>query len=190
MNKKRLLIAGGILSVPILALAWWLGSPLFFDSEVNEDFPVSASAEEPDVTSDDVTTSTEPVTAAETQSTEEVADDPASPIPLLSGDFEDVDSAHRGSGTATIYQLEDGSHVLRLEDFEVTNGPDLHVLLAPTNNPDSRDAIDGYIDLGSLKGNIGDQNYELPPDVDPAEFGSVVIYCEPFHVIFSTASLS
>ena len=48
----------------------------------------------------------------------------------------------------------------------------------------------GYVDLGSLKGNIGNQNYEIPADVDISDFGSVVIYCEPFHVLFASASLT
>jgi len=89
-----------------------------------------------------------------------------------------------GSGTATIYQLDDGSHVLRLEDFEVTNGPDLHVFLIPQDG-----SMDGSVDLGSLKGNIGDQNYELPVGVDITQFGSVMIYCVPFSVTFATAAL-
>ncbi len=112
------------------------------------------------------------------------------PIPLSMGTFTGADEFHQGKGLATIYRLEDGSHVLRLEDFEVTNGPDLHVLLVPSNNPVDRDDIEGYVDLGSLKGNIGNQNYGLPLDIDPDAFGSVVIYCQPFHVLFSAASLS
>ena len=101
----------------------------------------------------------------------------------------DADNFHQGSGTATIYELDDGSRVLRFEDFEVTNGPDLHVLLVPHGNPQTQDDITGYLDLGSLKGNIGDQNYELPDDLDLSQYGSVVIYCVPFHVLFSAASL-
>ena len=71
----------------------------------------------------------------------------------------------------------------------VTPGPDLHVLLVPAEDPASRDDVTGYVDLGSLKGNIGDQNYDIPTDVDIAEYGSVVIYCQPFHVLFSVATL-
>jgi hypothetical protein len=48
----------------------------------------------------------------------------------------------------------------------------------------------GYLDLGSLKGNIGNQNYEIPAGTDISEYQSVVIYCLPFHVIFSTATIS
>ena len=111
------------------------------------------------------------------------------PQVLVSGEFVDFDDFHQGSGTATVYELEDGSRVLRFEDFEVTNGPDLHVLLVPNEDPGGRDDVEGYFDLGSLKGNIGDQNYEIPDDVDLSEYGSVVIYCVPFHVLFSVATL-
>lgn len=117
---------------------------------------------------------------------------PASgPVELYSGMFRDADSFHKGSGDATIYRLEDGSRVLRFEDFSVTNGPDLHVLLVKNSNPENRgDVQEGYIDLGKLKGNKGNQNYEIPGDIDVDEYGSIVIYCEPFHVVFSVASLS
>lgn len=112
------------------------------------------------------------------------------PVALSSGQFEDFDDFHMGSGTATIYELADGSQVLRLEDFEVTNGPDLHVLLVPNSSPGGSDDLEGYIDLGQLKGNIGDQNYDIPAGMNIADYGSVVIYCQPFHVIFSVAALT
>ena len=84
-----------------------------------------------------------------------------------------------------------GGHLLRLEDFKVTNGPDLRVILSPAADPGSRDEVSasGYVELGKLKGNIGSQNYPIPDDVDVAAQGSVVIYCRPFHVIFSVATL-
>jgi hypothetical protein len=111
------------------------------------------------------------------------------PVVVLQGQFKDADSFHKGSGKATIYQLPDGSHVLRLEEFSVTNGPDLHVLLAGNPAPTGRDDLGEYLDLGSLKGNMGNQNYEIPADADLSQFESVVIYCIPFHVVFSTATL-
>lgn len=152
---------------------------------------MSAAAEIPeDMTAEEV--EAEMVEAAEQEpvAVEEAMPEESGPVQLASGQFTDFDSFHQGSGTGTIYQLEDGSHVARLEDFEVTNGPDLHVLLVPDGNPGGRDDVTGYVDLGPLKGNIGDQNYDVPADVDPAEYGSIVIYCQPFHVIFSVATLS
>ena len=47
-----------------------------------------------------------------------------------------------------------------------------------------------HVDLGKLKGNVASQNYEIPPDIEISEFGSIVIYCEPFHVLFASASLT
>ena len=112
-------------------------------------------------------------------------------LKLKSGNFRDTDSFHKGSGEATIYRGPDGSRVLRLENLNVTNGPDLHVILTPHQGPDSRSDVNvpGYVDLGKLKGNKGDQNYPIPDGVDIETQGSVIIYCKPFEVIFSVASL-
>jgi hypothetical protein len=189
VNKKTWLAIGAAAAIPVLALAWWLGSPLFIDNEVNEEFPMSSGALIPDdmtaeeVEAEMVKAADEPNTIAEDEMPE------TGPTALATGEFEDFDSLHRGSGTATIYRLEDGSQVLRLEGFEVTNGPDLHVLLVPEPDPSGRDDVVGYVDLGKIKGNIGDQNYDILPEIDIASYGSVVIYCEPFHVIFSVATI-
>lgn len=110
-------------------------------------------------------------------------------IAAAAGQFVDADAFHQGSGDATIYQ-QGGQSVLRLENFEVTNGPDLHVLLSTSPNPTSSGDIGEYIDLGQLKGNQGSQNYEIPADIDLSQYNSVVIYCMPFHVVFSTATLN
>ena len=190
MSKRTIVIGGLILAIPVLAIAWWLGSPLFLDTEVSEEFPMSAMAVVPEeMTQEEVEAEMEQAAEAEPVEVSETMPEQSGPVVVTTGEFEDFDSFHQGSGTATIYQLEDGSHVLRMENFEVTNGPDLHVLLVPDADPADRDAIAGYVDLGSLKGNIGDQNYEIPEDIDVSSFGSVVIYCQPFHVIFSIASL-
>ena len=116
---------------------------------------------------------------------------PAGPAILKTGSFQDADSFHKGSGQATIFRGPDGSHLLRLEDLQVSNGPDLHVILTPHQNPMNQSDVKtpGYIDLGKLKGNIGNQNYPIPDNVNIGSQGSVVIYCAPFHVIFSVASL-
>ena len=65
----------------------------------------------------------------------------------------------------------------------------MHVLLARDPVPSSRDDLGEYLDLGSLKGNVGNQNYEIPSGTDLSQFKSVVIYCVPFHVVFATATL-
>jgi hypothetical protein len=188
-NKRRLLIAAGVLAIPALALAWWLGSPLFLDTAVDETFPPpGASSPSPDGSETAVPSSQPP----DGTTRDTPGPSAAEPIQLLEGLFMDADAAHRGSGSATIFELEDGSRVLRFEEFEVTNGPDLHVLVVPTTGPIDRESLTavGYEDLGELKGNIGNQNYELPADLDLDGSWTVVIYCVPFHVVFSTAQLS
>ena len=110
---------------------------------------------------------------------------------LKDGDFKDADSFHRGSGQATIYSSPDGGYLLRLEELSVTNGPALHVFLSPHEDPGSPGEVKtpGYVDLGKLKGNRGNQNYPIPADVDITAINSVVIYCKPFSVVFSVATL-
>ncbi len=116
-------------------------------------------------------------------------DMPAEPTALAMGSFIDIDPIHGAEGSATIYQLPDGARVLRFEDFRSKNGPDLHVYLS-TEAPTSTFAGLGAneIHLGALKGNVGNQNYEVPADVDLSQYRSVVIYCVPFRVVFSTAA--
>ena len=107
------------------------------------------------------------------------------------GDFKDADSFHRGSGEAIIYTTPEGGHLLRMENLEVTNGPALHVVLSPHEDPTRSNEVllEGYADLGDLKGNRGNQNYTIPADVDLSVIKSVVIYCKPFAVVFSVATL-
>lgn len=114
---------------------------------------------------------------------------PAAPDLLSEGDFYGVDDFHQGSGEALIYQTPDGGYFLRLENFEVTNGPQLHVILGVDDNPYNHDTLGDYLDLGPLKGNIGDQNYVIPAGTDLSAYGSVVIYCVPFRAIFAIAPI-
>ncbi len=107
------------------------------------------------------------------------------------GSFKDADAFHRGSGAATIYRTPDGAEILRLENLEVTNGPALRVVLSPHPDPERSEQVkqEGYVDLGDLKGNRGNQNYPIPAGVDTSIHKSVVIYCYPFAVVFSVATL-
>lgn len=111
---------------------------------------------------------------------------------LASGTFRDADAVHRGSGTATIFESATGARVLRLSDFRVTNGPDLKVWLVEAGDIASSQDVTAsrWQSLGPLHGNIGDQTYPLPAGLDPAQFGSVVIWCEQFSVLFAAARLA
>lgn len=116
---------------------------------------------------------------------------PAGPVALANGSFTQIDALHGASGIATIYRLPEGNLVLRLEDFDAQNGPDLRVGLSghpmPRNNTELHEG--GYVELAVLKANQGNQNYDLPANLDPSAFRSVVIYCKAFSVVFSTAEL-
>jgi hypothetical protein len=111
------------------------------------------------------------------------------PVLITDGDFYGADDFHQGKGDAFIYQNPDGSYFLRFENFEVTNGPQLHVILGVEPNPFNHDTLGDYLDLGPLKGNIGDQNYVIPAGTDLEAYGSVVIYCVPFRAIFAIAPI-
>ena len=114
----------------------------------------------------------------------------AAPASLESGTL--VAAAHDTAGTVTIYRLDSGDRVLRLTDFHTSNGPDVHVYLTSAAKVNSNgDVTSGkYLDLGTLKGNIGNQNYEIPANVDLNEFHSVSIWCARFHVNFGAAQLN
>ncbi|MEM7133719.1 MAG: DM13 domain-containing protein [Chloroflexota bacterium] len=156
--KRNIVIAALTLGAVVLAsIIWWLASPLFINIVVDEPFPFATDGA----------------------------------MVVNRGHFVDMNFLHRGSGSATVLQQGD-QRVLRLEAFEVTNGPDLRVLLVEniegTDNSNGADnSLGEHVDLGALKGNIGNQNYKIPADVDLSKYGGVMIYCEPFHVVFSTA---
>ena len=209
MNKLYGFIAGAFfLGAVATALTYPLWSPYFIDEVVDDAFP-TLSDDQRDQIADlpeeqqealtqmmdeaeqmAVSAIEEPVTVPEE---EQAMPDgmPTEPFILAQGSFIDIDVIHGAEGTATIYQLEDGSHVLRFEGFRSTNGPDLHVILSSDPDPRSRSQVgDNHIDLGALRGNVGNQNYVIPADVDLTQYSSVVIYCVPFHVVFSTATLA
>src|SRR5919106_6885456 len=107
---------------------------------------------------------------------------------LASGQFHS--GAHETKGMATVFQLPDGKRTLRLTDFETSNGPDVHVYLTTAEIEKGSDAIKqaGFIDLGSMKGNKGDQNYEIPADADLNKYKNVTIWCARFGVNFGHAA--
>ena len=104
---------------------------------------------------------------------------------MLIGSFKDAgDGFHMVSGVAKVINLEDGRTFLRLESLKATNGPDLYVHLA--TGTDSSDIVN----LGRLKGNIGNQNYEIPSGTDLAKYNTVLIWCKAFSTLFGSAKLS
>ncbi len=94
------------------------------------------------------------------------------------------------TGQAQLVELDDGSFIVRIKDLATSNGPDLRVYLSRASaDADGREFAEDFIDLGALKGNRGDQNYEVPDGVDVSRFRSVVIWCRRFTVGFGVASI-
>ncbi len=113
----------------------------------------------------------------------------AAPQAISTGAF--VSGAHDTAGTATIYKLDDGSRIVRLENFTTSNGPAVHVVL--TDHAVSGVGVDVLnaksIDLGDLKATSGNQNYVIPADAKLDDIKAVSIWCERFHVNFGAATL-
>jgi hypothetical protein len=98
---------------------------------------------------------------------------------------------HPTEGTATIYRIENGSRVLRFTNFKTSNGPDVHIYMVAAE--DARDDASvqqaAFVDLGLIKGNIGDQNYALGTDLDLAKYRTVSVWCKRFSKNFGAAPL-
>src|SRR5271154_2757552 len=112
-----------------------------------------------------------------------------SPQPIVSGQVYSI--LHPTAGTATIYRMEDGTRVLRFTGFSTSNGPDVHVYMVASDDAKDVATVEqaGFIDLGVIKGNVGDQNYTLDSDLDLAKYGAVSIWCKRFSVNFGAAAL-
>jgi Electron transfer DM13 len=160
MNKRNILIGA---CVVLLAIGWYAFRPelLFINKTVNEEFPGGTV----------------------------MASIEKGPMSITKGNFKSL--AHETKGVASIYQLADGKRALRLTEFETSNGPDVHVYLTADEVEKGSDAIKeaGFIDLGSMKGNKGDQNYDIPADTDLNKYKNVTIWCARFGVNFGQAAL-
>lgn len=135
-------------------------SPLWTRTELTEASPLQLAAAEGDV--------------------------PATVRVVAEGEFFGADDFHFGEGTVRLIETEPGTYSLRVEDFSVLNGPDLFMYLSPS----AEGYADGSINLGELKATDGAFNYEIPAGVDPADYGSVIVWCEQFAVLFATAPIS
>lgn len=153
-----------------LGIYWFGPQRLVLDREVAEALPTPTGA-------------TDPATG------EEPLEEPSGVEELGSGEFRSLE--HGTTGLARIVELQDGTRFVRLEDLDTSDGPDLRIYL--TDQPVSEDWgiwDDGvYLDLGALKGNVGDSNYRLPENVDLSRFRTVVIWCRRFTVGFGVAPI-
>jgi electron transfer DM13 len=165
----RAAAVGGALLAVALPLGWYLGSPLFISNTVDEPAPVVAAG------------SPTPMPAAATAG-------PTSRAAAAerSGQFHGADDFHFGRGNARLIETMPGAFTVRLENFEVRNGPDLYIYLSPSANGYAA----GAIELGKLKADRGNQNYAVRAGTSVSAVRSVVIWCKQFGVLFATAPLS
>jgi hypothetical protein len=122
--------------------------------------------------------------------TSAMAAEATAPAALATGQFHSV--SHETKGTATIHDLGGGQRVLRLTDFATSNGPDVRVYLVAAADAKDNETVTkaGFVELGKLKGNEGDQNYDVPADLDLTKYRAVTIWCHRFGVNFATAPLT
>ena len=190
-------VAGALVAgAAVAGLVWvsiWLLGPLVDEGEsLNEtlDFQVSGLVQ-PDVV--------EPATASEPApaDTDTVAEGDAAPAAtppartgalIARGELMGTDAFHTGSGEVLLVSDPDGNLVLRFQDYEVRNGPDLFVFLTPDTAGDVH--AEGAVNLGGIRATSGSVNYEVPADVDPTTFRAAVIYCQAFSVTFAVASFN
>jgi hypothetical protein len=174
---------------------------LFIDDEVDEAGPVFDSGVVaadviPEDPAENEASTTVPSASAPPVTVPPASTPPADTAPptaqvvtLAEGSFIPL-GRYSGAGTALV--LNDGSEqrFLRFEDFSTDNGPDLDVYLVNSDAmADQGTFDDDFVDLGELKGNIGDQNYEIPPDVDLSVYDTVVVWCVRFSTGFTAADL-
>lgn len=186
-GSRRWMLAGIVAVVAAVGFLLFRPDTLLTDVEANESlddaFSGTTSSLGESTTSlvDSPTTTEVGTTSPATEPTTTVG-----PVPVSTGQMFGID--HAAEGTATVYQQDD-RFVLRLEDdTDIQNGPDLYVWVLPSTSYGGGSPTE-YIDLGTLKGTVGGQNYELPADFDPELHRTVLIWCLRFAVPFAAAEL-
>ena len=194
LTQPRILIPAVIIGVAVIVVAMIAFQPwrLFTNVTVDEAPPTVAPASAMAAVAGTAPAPASP--AGETQAAEAASQPPvAAPVVLAKGTF--ISHEHDTAGSVRILELPDGSRVLRLEGLDTSNGPDLKVWLTDAPVIEGNEGWfvfdDGaYLDLGSLKGNKGNQNYAIPADADLSELTSVAIWCDRFSVSFGAAELA
>jgi hypothetical protein len=193
LSRYRWLIIGlGSVFVVVAFLAF-RPDKLFIDDAVDESLDEAFTPLVTTTTSPPISTTTTVVAAppeggsSTTLATTTTTEAPSGPTAVTSGAFYGID--HSAEGTGTVYK-QDGKFVLRFEDdTDIQNGPDLYVWVLPTEDYEGG-TPPVYIDLGKIKGNIGGQNYELPPEFDPTLHRTVLIWCLRFSAPFAAVPLA
>lgn len=188
MNTRALLAVLGVLA---LAVAWWLISPLWRTTRLDEALPAVSATPSP-VIKDSMETMDAPTKERFREETEKVKDrimkeadamPSSAPVaPIVLGEAAMVARAHDVEGRALLLQAGSGT-ILRFENLKTINGPDLRIYLSAGLNNDD------FIDLGPIRATEGNVNYALPPGADTAKYRNALIWCRAFHVLFSYAEL-
>jgi len=205
LKDKTKIIIGIIIAATVIPIGIYTILPLFINTEINEPFPQLSSESSIGFEKFMAMTEDEKINAAKKMTKKEkdmimrtaaeqntTIDETmtmnikqSTPNTGLIGNFIGVgDGIHKAEGLAKILTLSNGSQILRLEDFRSTNGPDVHLYLS--NDKQASD----FIDLGRLKANIGNQNYQIPLDTNFNKYKYVLIWCQPFSVLFGSAQLN
>jgi Electron transfer DM13 len=208
MSRKKAIITGIVTAAVAIPLGIYTALPLFINTEINEPLPTVSNSnneavamqqfkdfmemneeeriekgqqmsnEERDMIMKAAAQSNGTTVNEEMTTTGEVTSI------VYEGTFVGVnDGIHNAEGQAKVIKLSDGSNFLRLEDFRSTNGPDLYVYLS-TDKGNS-----DFVNLGRLKGNIGEQNYKIPQGTDLSKYDTALIWCQAFSVLFGSAEL-
>jgi Electron transfer DM13 len=208
MSRKKAIITGIVIAAVAIPLGIYTALPLFINTEINEPLPTVSNSnneavamqqfkdfmemneeeriekgqqmsnEERDMIMKAAAQSNGTTVNEEMTTTGEVTSI------VYEGTFVGVnDGIHNAEGQAKVIKLSDGSNFLRLEDFRSTNGPDLYVYLS-TDKGNS-----DFVNLGRLKGNIGEQNYKIPQGTDLSKYDTALIWCQAFSVLFGSAEL-
>lgn len=187
-SHPRSTVAGLVIVLAVAGpIGWYLGSPLFLSTTINDPLPIAAAEPSPRPSAPAGPTAT---ASARTQVVATAT--PATPSPASvaaaerSGSFSGADDFHFGRGNARLVETATGSFTVRLEGFAVRNGPDLYVYLSPSADGYAADSVE----LGRLKADRGNQNYRVPDGTDVSGSRSVVIWCKQFGVLFATAPLT
>ncbi len=189
LRRYRWPIVGLGLAIVVVGFLAFRPDKLFVDDAVDEALDEAFAPSVATTTAPPASTTTTAVTVApeDGSSTTTTTTTTTGPTAVTGGAFYGID--HSAEGTATVYE-QDGRFVLRFEDdTDIQNGPDLYVWVLPSEDYEGG-TPPTYIDLGKIKGNIGGQNYELPPEFDPAVHRFVLVWCLRFSTPFAAAPLA
>ena len=186
--RRRTIALGALVVVALLVfvLVYFEPQKLFIDERVDEALPGG----QPLASSESSAQPSEPAPSRSATSATSAPPSPSEQRPevLARGEFHG--QSHEGSGTALLVRLPDDRVIVRFEDLNVENGPDLRVYLSAAEaDAPEHEFIADFVDLGALKGNIGNQNYDVPAGTDLDRYRSVTVWCREFSVGFAAAPL-